>query len=193
MNDLVVPTCAEPIVALEPATSREIPWPLRLTDWVVELVETKASSVTVADCADALPGRSRSAAAKTASQRIFAYEAMAGLATSAAWLFIVIMVCSYAKSIGQNRCSGGRTLLASSQNRYVSEWRRGQPASIPQASFRPAPKAFETLLLLVENSGHLLTKDELMKRLWPVTFVEEANLAQNISAIRRVLDDKNGE
>jgi TolB-like protein/DNA-binding winged helix-turn-helix (wHTH) protein/Flp pilus assembly protein TadD len=55
-----------------------------------------------------------------------------------------------------------------------------------------APKAFETLVLLVENSGHLLTKDELMKRLWPETFVEEVNLAQNISAIRRALDDKNG-
>jgi TolB-like protein/DNA-binding winged helix-turn-helix (wHTH) protein/Tfp pilus assembly protein PilF len=56
-----------------------------------------------------------------------------------------------------------------------------------------APKAFETLVLLVENSGHLLTKDELMKRLWPETFVEEVNLAQNISAIRRALEDKNGE
>jgi TolB-like protein/DNA-binding winged helix-turn-helix (wHTH) protein/Tfp pilus assembly protein PilF len=55
-----------------------------------------------------------------------------------------------------------------------------------------APKAFETLLLLAENSGHLLSKDELMKRLWPQTFVEEVNLAQNISAIRRALDDKNG-
>jgi TolB-like protein/DNA-binding winged helix-turn-helix (wHTH) protein len=55
-----------------------------------------------------------------------------------------------------------------------------------------APKAFDTLLLLVENSGHLLTKDELMKHLWPETFVEEVNLAQNISAVRRALDDKSG-
>jgi TolB-like protein/DNA-binding winged helix-turn-helix (wHTH) protein/Tfp pilus assembly protein PilF len=55
-----------------------------------------------------------------------------------------------------------------------------------------APKAFDTLLLLVENNGHLLSKDELMKRDWPDTFVEEVNLAQNISAIRRALDDKNG-
>src|SRR5215510_5162858 len=55
------------------------------------------------------------------------------------------------------------------------------PVSLP-------PKAFETLLVLVERSGHLLTKDELLKRLWPGTFVEEANLAQNISAVRRVLD-----
>jgi TolB-like protein/DNA-binding winged helix-turn-helix (wHTH) protein/Flp pilus assembly protein TadD len=51
------------------------------------------------------------------------------------------------------------------------------------------PKAFETLLALVENSGHLLTKPDLMKRLWPDTFVEEANLANNVSLLRRVLDD----
>src|SRR5437773_12100618 len=63
--------------------------------------------------------------------------------------------------------------------------RNGQTVSL-------APKAFDTLLLLVRNSGHLLTKDELMKHLWPETFVEEVNLAQNISAIRRALDDKNG-
>jgi len=56
-----------------------------------------------------------------------------------------------------------------------------------------APKAFETLLLLVENSGHLLTKDELLKRLWPDTFVEEVNLAQNISAIRKALNGKGDE
>lgn len=51
------------------------------------------------------------------------------------------------------------------------------------------PKAFETLLALVENSGHLLNKEDLMKRLWPDTFVEEANLANNISLLRRVLGD----
>jgi TolB-like protein/DNA-binding winged helix-turn-helix (wHTH) protein/Flp pilus assembly protein TadD len=55
-----------------------------------------------------------------------------------------------------------------------------------------APKAFDTLLLLVENTGHLLKKDELMRRVWPDAFVEEANLAQNISAIRRALDTGNG-
>ena len=35
------------------------------------------------------------------------------------------------------------------------------------------PKAFETLLLLVESAGHTVEKDELMRRLWPDTFVEE--------------------
>jgi TolB-like protein/DNA-binding winged helix-turn-helix (wHTH) protein/Tfp pilus assembly protein PilF len=54
------------------------------------------------------------------------------------------------------------------------------------------PKAFETLVILVENHGRLLSKDELMKRLWPATFVEEANLAQNVSAIRRALNGQTG-
>ena len=49
------------------------------------------------------------------------------------------------------------------------------------------PKAFETLLVLVENSGHVLSKEELMQRVWPDSFVEENNLSQNISLLRRAL------
>jgi len=52
------------------------------------------------------------------------------------------------------------------------------------------PKAFETLLVLIQNNGHLMLKDELMKSLWPDSFVEEVNLSQNISLLRRVLGDK---
>src|SRR5215472_15585997 len=51
------------------------------------------------------------------------------------------------------------------------------------------PKLFDTLLLLVENSGHLLLKDELMKSLWPDSFVEEVNLSQNVSRLRKVLGE----
>jgi Tol biopolymer transport system component/DNA-binding winged helix-turn-helix (wHTH) protein len=51
------------------------------------------------------------------------------------------------------------------------------------------PKAFDTLLLLVENGGALVEKDELMRRIWPDTFVEEANLANNISALRKILGE----
>jgi DNA-binding winged helix-turn-helix (wHTH) protein/Tol biopolymer transport system component len=51
------------------------------------------------------------------------------------------------------------------------------------------PKAFETLLLLVESAGHAVEKEELMKRLWPDTFVEEANLANNISLLRKALEE----
>src|SRR5690349_1178427 len=51
------------------------------------------------------------------------------------------------------------------------------------------PKAFEMLLALVENSGRLLGKQELMQRLWPDSFVEEGSLAQNVSLLRKVLGE----
>src|SRR5687768_11947205 len=55
------------------------------------------------------------------------------------------------------------------------------------------PKAFETLLVLVENHGRLVGKEDLMKRLWPESFVEESNLAQQIFTLRKALgDDKDG-
>ena len=49
------------------------------------------------------------------------------------------------------------------------------------------PKVFDTLLVLLENSSHVLTKKELMQRVWPDSFVEENNLAQNISILRKAL------
>src|SRR5262252_6672455 len=54
------------------------------------------------------------------------------------------------------------------------------------------PKVFETLLVLVEHRGHVLAKDDLMSRLWPDTFVEESSLTQNISLLRRALDEAPG-
>ncbi|MGA8223079.1 MAG: tetratricopeptide repeat protein [Candidatus Acidiferrales bacterium] len=58
----------------------------------------------------------------------------------------------------------------------------GHPVSL-------TPKAFDTLLELLENSGHILEKDELLKRVWPDTFVEEGTLVQNISTLRKVLGE----
>jgi DNA-binding winged helix-turn-helix (wHTH) protein/TolB-like protein len=52
------------------------------------------------------------------------------------------------------------------------------------------PKVFDTLLLFVENSNLLLTKDEMIRRLWPDSFVEEGNLAQNVSMLRRALGEQ---
>src|SRR5579863_9318909 len=49
------------------------------------------------------------------------------------------------------------------------------------------PKAFDTLHLLVRNSGHLLEKDELIKMLWPDTFVEEGSLSNNVFLLRKAL------
>ncbi len=55
------------------------------------------------------------------------------------------------------------------------------------------PKAFDMLLALVENSGHLLEKDELMQRLWPNSFVEEGSLAQNVSLLRKALGESDSQ
>ena len=64
------------------------------------------------------------------------------------------------------------------QNRLL--FRDGQPVPMK-------PKVVETLLLLVENSGRVLEKDELIEKLWPDTFVDEANLTQNIYVLRKAL------
>ncbi|MBI3476052.1 MAG: winged helix-turn-helix domain-containing protein [Acidobacteria bacterium] len=52
-----------------------------------------------------------------------------------------------------------------------------------------APKALDTLLLLVENHGRILEKDVLLKHVWPDTFVEEGSLTRNISVLRKVLEE----
>ena len=52
------------------------------------------------------------------------------------------------------------------------------------------PKVFDTLLLLVENRGRVLDKDELLSRLWPDTVVEESNLSQNVYLLRKVLGEE---
>ena len=51
------------------------------------------------------------------------------------------------------------------------------------------PKTFQVLLALVRNGNQIITKDELMKSVWPDTFVEETNLTRNIFALRKALGD----
>jgi TolB-like protein/cytochrome c-type biogenesis protein CcmH/NrfG len=55
-----------------------------------------------------------------------------------------------------------------------------------------APKIFETLVLLIENKGRILNKEEMMKRLWPDRYVEEANVSQNIFMLRKILGESPG-
>jgi DNA-binding winged helix-turn-helix (wHTH) protein/Tol biopolymer transport system component len=55
-----------------------------------------------------------------------------------------------------------------------------------------APKVVETLLLLVQNAGRLMEKDDLMRRVWPSTFVEEGNLNKNIFTLRKTLGQWDG-
>src|SRR5436190_13447320 len=51
------------------------------------------------------------------------------------------------------------------------------------------PKAFQTLLVLVESQGQIETKEELLQKVWPDAFVEEATLAQNVFTLRKQLRD----
>ncbi len=58
---------------------------------------------------------------------------------------------------------------------------------------RSEPKVFDVLTLLVENNGHLVEKDELLRIVWADSFVEEQNIARVIYTLRRVLgEDENG-
>src|SRR6266702_6537162 len=51
------------------------------------------------------------------------------------------------------------------------------------------PKTFQILLVLVRHSKEVITKDDLMKTVWPDTFVEEANLSRNIFMLRKALGE----
>jgi DNA-binding winged helix-turn-helix (wHTH) protein/tetratricopeptide (TPR) repeat protein len=63
--------------------------------------------------------------------------------------------------------------------------RNGQPVPLKA-------KLFDLLSILVQNHRKIVTKAELMKKLWPDVFVEESNLTVSISLLRRILDDRNG-
>lgn len=55
------------------------------------------------------------------------------------------------------------------------------------------PKVFDTLVVLVESAGHLVTKERLLEEVWPATFVEEANLSVNIAVLRKALGKGGGK
>jgi DNA-binding winged helix-turn-helix (wHTH) protein/tetratricopeptide (TPR) repeat protein len=77
---------------------------------------------------------------------------------------------------GEYRVDAGKLLLS----------RDGQPVPL-------TPKVFDTLLLLVKRSGEVLDKEALLRAVWPDTMVEENNLNQNISTLRRVFGESRGE
>src|ERR1700724_1214207 len=60
--------------------------------------------------------------------------------------------------------------------------RHGQPVRI-------TPKLFDTLLLLVRHAGHLVKREDLIRAIWKETFVEDGNLAHNVSVLRKILGE----
>jgi DNA-binding winged helix-turn-helix (wHTH) protein/Flp pilus assembly protein TadD len=65
-----------------------------------------------------------------------------------------------------------------------SLWRSDRLVAIP-------PKALETLILLVERRGEIVSRDELLQEVWKETFVEEGNINYTISLLRKTLENKN--
>lgn len=63
--------------------------------------------------------------------------------------------------------------------------RDGSPVSL-------TPKAYDMLLILVRNNGHLVERDELMRHVWPETLVEEANVSQQVFTLRGILGETEG-
>src|SRR5438034_1710716 len=76
---------------------------------------------------------------------------------------------------GEFRLDAGKRLL----------WRAGAPVPL-------TPRVFETLLYLVEHHDTVLDKERLMEAVWPDSIVEENNLTQNISSLRRVFGETPG-
>lgn len=64
--------------------------------------------------------------------------------------------------------------------------RNGEPIPLP-------PKAFDVLLVLIQNRGCLVTKEKLLEDVWPDAFVEEANLTVNVANLRKTLDEGDGK
>ncbi len=62
-------------------------------------------------------------------------------------------------------------------------WNSGEPVSVP-------PKALLILSLLLEKNGEIVSRQELLERVWHATFVEEANITYTISLLRKALGDK---
>ena len=56
-----------------------------------------------------------------------------------------------------------------------------------------SPKVFDTLIFLIEHRGGVVKKEDIMNRVWPDTFVEESNLAQNIFLLRTALGEEKNE
>src|SRR5687768_14317011 len=61
------------------------------------------------------------------------------------------------------------------------------------ATVRLTPKAFDTLLVLVQHAPQVVAKEQLLKEVWPDIFVEEGSLSHNIHGLRKVLGDGSSE
>lgn len=97
------------------------------------------------------------------------------------------------KSLGDSLSIGGESANRDTRQFYEFGQYRLDPAERKllrgDEIVTLTPKAFDTLVFLVRNSGHLLEKDELIRMLWPDTFVEDGSLSNNIFLLRKALGE----
>ena len=77
----------------------------------------------------------------------------------------------------------GPFLLDTRQRRLLKDGTDGTLVSV-------APKGIDLLIFMVERHGQIVTKDDLIQNIWPDSFMEEANLSQNIFLLRKALGEK---
>jgi DNA-binding winged helix-turn-helix (wHTH) protein len=93
-----------------------------------------------------------------------------------------IIVKVRANSYSQNAAAKFRSGRSAYFRRSFFCWKADKPVSL-------GSRAMHILIVLLERPGELVTKQELMARVWPDLFVEPANLPVNIAALRRALRD----
>ena len=76
---------------------------------------------------------------------------------------------------------------------FILEPREGRLSRINVERVELAGKPFEVLVLLVENQGHLVTREDLLAKVWPDTAVTDQSLTEVVSRIRKTLDPENPE
>ena len=90
----------------------------------------------------------------------------------------------------RRRCAARERPLTSSV-RTASMWRSSSCSTT--AAFCPYPKVFDVLRVLVQHSGHLVAKDELLAEVWNGSFVEEGALSRSVSILRKTLGENGSE
>ena len=101
------------------------------------------------------------------------------------------------QSVGEDSPPRAPLALAASQNSVATSicfgsfslWPARRLLMQDNQPLRIGSRALDILIALLERPGELVTKDELMSRVWPNTFVEPANLTVHIAALRRALGD----
>ena len=119
---------------------------------------------------------------------------MAGRVRSSAGFKVFVDAIKYSQILfSEAKLRWLRLQSPSTLSVHFAARRRGASSFATEQVVPLTSKAFETLLALVENARSILAKDELLRRVWPDTVVEESNLTQTVFMLRKALGEKVAE